>query len=149
MEQESTHRPGRYLAIQVGGRYYAFENECVREITPARDLFPPLPAALDLAGNPHNGLAGFLHAHNTRVPVFDLHVRLGGPARELCSSTQARIVVIEVHDARVGIYADRVTDMLQARAHEIRKDTIIGHGRPKAILSVERLWTARELAELT
>ncbi|HEY3739164.1 MAG TPA: chemotaxis protein CheW [Bryobacteraceae bacterium] len=146
MELESQHRPGRYLAVQIAGKYYAFQNEAVREITPVRELFPPLLGSSSELSR--TGLAGFLHTQSSRLPVFDLHVRLGGAERQIRLSTQTRIVVVEVHGARAAFYADRLTDMIYARAHEIRRDSIVGHGRPKAILILERLWTRQELAEL-
>ena len=141
METESHHRPGRYLAIQVAGKYYALPNELVREMMPAQELFPPILP-------PESGLKGFLHTQSARVPVFDVHVRLGGAPRELRLTPQSRIVVTEIHGVRTGIYADRLTDLIQARAHEIRKDTIVGHGRPKSIVTLERLWTPQDLSML-
>ncbi len=135
------HRPGRYLAIQVAHKYYAFPNDAVREMMPVQELFPSM-------ANPERGLVGYLHTQSARVPVFDLAVRLGGPVREIRLTTQTRLIVIEAHGVRVGFYADRLTDMIQARAHEIRKDTITGHGRPKVILVLDRLWSREELAEL-
>ena len=141
MEHESQHRPGRYLAIQVAGRYYAFPNECVREMMPVQELFPSLLP-------PEAGLKGYLHTQSVRVPVFDIHVRRGGPPREIRLTPQTRIVVTEVHGIRTGFYADRITDLIQARAHEIRRDTIVGHGRPKVILILENLWTPQDLTAL-
>ena len=156
MEHESHHRPGRYLAIQVAGKYYAFLNECVREMMPVQELFPPTLFALlpDHSGAALRsvlgvkGLKGFLHSQTHRVPVFDLHARLGGVEREIRLTPQTRIVTVDVHDVRVGFYADRLTDLIQARAHELRKSTIIGHGRPKVILTLDELWTRQELAGL-
>ena len=145
MEPESPHHPGRYLAIQVAHKYYAFPNECIREIMPVQDLFPPV---LRLGSLAESGLVGFLHTQGARVPFYDLAVRLGGTSREIRVTTQTRMLVVEVHGVRVGFYADRLTDMIQARAHEIRRDTITGHGRPKVILILERLWSQQELAEL-
>ena len=142
MEFESQHRPGRYLAIQVAGKYYAFANECVREMMPVQELFPSL--LLEAAG-----LKGFLHTQRGRVAIFDLHIRLGGSPREIRCTPQTRIVVTEVHGLRAGFYADRLTDLIQARAHEIRKDTIVGHGRPKTILTLEQIWTPQDLNALT
>ena len=142
MENESHHRPGRYLAIQVAGKYYAFFNENVREMMPVQELFPSLLLP------PETGLKGYLHTQSARVPVFDIHVRRGGVPREIKITPQTRIVVTEVHGLRTGFYADRLTDMIQARAHEIRRDTIIGHGRPKTILTLEHLWTAQDLSTL-
>lgn len=147
MEFESQHRPGRYLAVQIAGKYYAFPNDSVREIMPVQELFPALLAPYAPLGR--TGLSGFLHTQSSRLPVFDLHVRLGGAERQIRLSTQTRIVVVDVHGARAAFYADRLTDMIYARAHEIRRDSIVGHGRPKAILVLERLWTRQELAELT
>jgi chemotaxis signal transduction protein len=145
VEQETEHRPGRYLAIQVAHKYYAFSNECVREMMPVQDLFPPLMVPGTMA---ERGLVGYLHTQKARVPVFDLAVRLGGPIREIHLTVQTRMIVVEAHGTRVGFYADRLTDMIQARAHEIRKGTITGHGRPKAILTIDSLWSQQELAEL-
>ena len=112
---------------------------------PVQDLFPPLMVPGLLA---ERGLVGYLHTQNARVPVFDLSVRLGGPLRQIRLTAQTRMIVVEAHGIRVAFYADRLTDMIQARAHEIRKDTITGHGRPKAILTIESLWSQQELAEL-
>lgn len=137
MENPSPHRPGKYLAVQIAGKYYAFPNEVVREMMPVQDMFPPMPEG--------GGLLGFLHSQSLRIPVFDLHVRLGGPSREIRLTSHTRIVTVEVHGLRVGFYADRLTDLIQARAHELRHSTIIGHGRPKSILSLDRLWTPQEL----
>jgi hypothetical protein len=156
VEHEAKHRPGRYLAIQVAGKYYAFANECVREMMPVQELFPPTLFALTSgrqgpelrAVTGVSGLKGFLHTQSHRIPVFDLYARLRGEERQLLLTPQTRIVTVDVHDNRVGFYADRLTDLIQARAHELRRDTIIGHGRPKTILTLERLWTPQELAAL-
>jgi chemotaxis signal transduction protein len=132
------------LAVQIAGKYYAFPNECVREMMSAQDVFPPLPPDACQDG----GLQGFLHTQSARVPVFDLHVRLGGPPRKIRVTNQTRIVTVDMHGFRAGFYVDRLTDMIQARAHEIRRDTITGHGRPKLILTLNRLWTPQELSAL-
>ena len=108
---------------------------------PIQDLFPGRLT-------PESGLQGYLHTQSARVPVFDLHVRLGGAPREVRMTTQTRIIITEIHGVRTGFYADRLTDMIQARAHEIRKDTIIGHGRPKVIVTLDRLWTQQDLNAL-
>ena len=129
------------MAIQIAGKYYAFPNERVREIMPVQELFPTL---LQL----HDGLTGFLHTQSARVPIFDLHARLGGSHREIRVTTKTRIITAEVHGWTTGFYADRLTDLIQVRAHEIRKDTITGHGRPKTILTLDGLWTGQELAAL-
>ena len=148
MDCGSQHRPGRYLAIQIAGKYYAVANDCVREIMPAQELFPPLLKHGSAAGE--KGLNGFLHTRGLRLPVFDLPFRLGGGARlgAIVVSTQTRIVVAEAHGTQVAFYADRLTDMILARAHEIRRDSIVGHGRPKTILVLDRLWDPYELKEL-
>ena len=112
---------------------------------PVQDVFPPL-----LPDSPHwgSGLLGFLHRQSTRIPVFDLHVRLGGSVREIRLTNHTRIVTVDVHGFRTGFYADRLNDMILVRCHEIRRDNIIGHGRPKAILTLECIWTSQELAAL-
>jgi chemotaxis signal transduction protein len=145
VEIELPHRPGRYLAIQVAGKYYALPNEDVREMMPVPDLWPlPAPSASSVG----RGLKGFLHTQSSRIPIFDLHERLGGSPRDIRLTTQTRLVTVDVHGLRVGFYADRLTDIIQARAHEIRKDSIIGHGRPKLILTLEGLWTSQDLTAL-
>ena len=144
LEHESQHRPGRYLAIQVAGKYYVLPNERICEIMPVQELFPYLGTSNEST----LGLKGFLHTQAARVPVFDLQERLGGAGREIRMTTQTRIIITEVHGLKTGFYADRLTDMIQARSHEIRRDTIVGHGRPKLILTLDRLWTGQDLAQL-
>ena len=139
------HRPGKYLTLQVAGKYYAFPQQVLREMMSVQDVFPP---ALRDSSNWRSGLQGFLHTQSTRIPVFDLHVRLGGPDRKIRLTNQTRIVTADVHGFRTGFYADRLTDMILVRCHEIRRDTITGHGRPKVILTLECIWTPQELAAL-
>ncbi len=141
----SEHKAGRYLTFQVAGKYYALPQQSVREMMPVQDVFPPLlPDSLNWG----SGLMGFLHTQSIRVPIFDLHVRLGGPVHEIHLTNQTRIVTVDVHGFRTAFYADRLNDMILVRCHEIRRDTITGHGRPKVILTPECLWTPQELAAL-
>jgi purine-binding chemotaxis protein CheW len=140
VEYEPQHRPGRYIAIQVAGKYYAIRSESVREMMPSQDLFP--------WANGSQGLLGLLHLRGSRIPVFDLAARLGAPARTIRITPQTRLIVAEVHGERTAFYADRLTDMIQARAHEIRNGSIQGHGRPKQIIKLDTLWKREELTEL-
>ena len=95
------------------------------------------------------GMIGFSHVQGTRIPVFDLHPRLEpGKGRLLKFTSQTRLLIAEVHGVKTGFLADRLTDMIQARAHEMKKETIYGHGRPKLIVVLEELWPSTELAEL-
>lgn len=136
-----SHRPGRYIAVQIAGRYYAIPSESVSEMMPVQELFPWRSEA--------SGLEGMLLSRGVKIPVYDLASRLGDEkARVLRLTNLTRLIVVDVHTERAAFYADRLTDMIQARAHEIKNGTIYGHGRPKVILNLDSLWTREELAAL-
>jgi chemotaxis signal transduction protein len=108
---------------------------------PAQDLFP--------WQNEVAGLMGFTHVHGERLPVFDLMPRLDcRGSRQMQITAQTRMIIAEVHGVRAGFLVDRLTDMIHARAHEIKKETIYGHGRPKQIVILDELWPRTELAGL-
>jgi chemotaxis signal transduction protein len=141
VEHENRHKPGRYLALQIAGKYYAIRADTLGEMMPAPEVFPWQSSI--------QGLLGFTYVQGVRIPVFDLQPRLdAGKRREMKMTPQTRMVVCEVHGVRTGFLADRLTDMIHARAHEIKRDTIYGHGRPKSIVQLDDLWPSSELAEL-
>ena len=141
MEPLKQNRGGRYLTFQLSGQYFAVPAERVIEIMPAKSLVQA-PAA---AGPVPDGVAllGVLHTQGRRLPVLDVHTRLGiAPSGR---EPESYVVIRMIKDGDgapfdFGFAVDHLTDLINVRTHEIRRDVLYGHGRPKTILDFDALF---------
>lgn len=128
MESMDTGRPGRYITFQISGKYFAMPAERIREMMPMQ---PIVPWAEDNAG-----VMGAIVSRGRMIPVFDLRSEMMLKAR--VSSRQESLIIVKSHDDyEFGFPVDKLTDMIQVHAHELRQGTIIGHGRVRTILDVD------------
>jgi chemotaxis signal transduction protein len=101
-------------------------------------------------------LAGAIGTNGRTIPVLDFRHRLGLNAKTI--PTSACVLVIEMASEcpmkRVGILADKLSEVVEFRASEIRGSTaqqrIEGrpYGRPKTLLEPEQLLRPGEWTKL-
>ena len=141
-------RAGKYVTFQISRHYYAVEAGTVRLVAPGKDIVPvdhPLPF-----------VCGAVVIRGRRVPVLDLRQRLG--LSDQGDHPGSSVVLLATGDEcglpLIGIVADRMTEVIELRDRDFRKNVIqiraAGrlYGRPKTLLSVARLLTGDELAQL-
>jgi len=93
-----------YLILQKGGDRFAFEAKVVREILWLPELGP--------VAHPKPGVVGLTHLRGTVVPVLDLDLCLGRPARHTYLVTDC-LVIMEYQDTVAGLIVDAVLDVLE------------------------------------
>jgi chemotaxis signal transduction protein len=72
------------------------------------------------------------------IPIFDLRTQL--LLKERHSTRQESLIIVQSHDQyEFGFPVDKLTDIIQVHAHEIRNDSIIGHGRIRTIIDLDAL----------
>lgn len=123
-------RSGRYLTFRVARYEFAVDAECVRAVLPIRELLvSELPQTPWLVGT--STLSG-LH-----FPVVDLRIKLN--LRHGVAGRNPSIVVIGTDSGDLtGFIADRVSEIVHARAHDFRGGKL-RIGRPKQILDIPSL----------
>ncbi len=99
----------QFVTFEVDGRSYGVDIRQVREIRQwtRTTLLPNQPA--------HT--RGVLNLRGTIIPVFDLRVRLGGPALEPTPTNV--IVIVQLGDQMIGVVVDAVSDILRVADDEI------------------------------
>ena len=113
-------RSGRYLTFRVGRHDLAIFAECVRGVLPSHELVSLEQPSL---------LAGYATLQGAAFPVFDLRAKLN--LRPGLYGRNPSIVVVETADGLAGFMADRVSDIIYARAHDFRAGKIrVGRARP-------------------
>lgn len=126
-------RPGRYITFQISGKYFAMPAERVREMMPMQDLLPWAPDTM-----------GAVVSRGRMIPVFDIRSTMMLKAR--ASSRQESLIIVKSHDDyEFGFTVDKLTDMIQVHAHEIRQGSILGHGRIRTILDLDALVSQERL----
>ena len=140
-------RAGKYVTFQISRHYFAIEARRVRQVTPAKDVLP--------LEQPLGCVRGVLVIRGRRVPVVDIRDRLGLPPSTSHPRNSVMLVGIGISGLSVvGIFADRVTDILEFRERDFRENTVQmrphgrPYGRPKTLLDVESLFTGAEIAAL-
>ncbi len=106
------------------------------------------------------GVLGVIRYQNEVIPVIDLRVRLGWPAKEYVD--QSVIIVVRIRGKTIGIVAEGVSDIIdlgQASLHPVDSElsrqlhsryvrTIVSHKNSSVLLLDEnRLTELRESAE--
>ncbi len=105
MDQEIATIDTQFVTLGIDREVFAVPVETVLEILDMRELFrvPDAPAHL----------VGLIDVRGRGVPVIDLRVKLGLPAREITEGT--RIMVLEIPIAGrqlvLGLVADRVYEV--------------------------------------
>jgi purine-binding chemotaxis protein CheW len=105
MEQEFATIDTQFVTLGIDREVFAVPVETVLEILDMRELFrvPDAPAHL----------AGLIDVRGRSVPVIDLRVKLGLPAKAITEGT--RIMVLEIPIAGrqlvLGLVADRVYEV--------------------------------------
>jgi len=102
--EDEADTEAEYLAFWLADELYAVPVAALREIV------RPLPVT-DVPRTPP-WILGVVTLRGTVLPVFDLRLRLGLPAREETRST--RVLVLEGEDGHAGILADRVDQVVRA-----------------------------------
>jgi purine-binding chemotaxis protein CheW len=121
-------RSGEYLTLRVGGQDFAIDAGCVRGILPTHELVSSESAV--------SWVAGSARLRGRTLPVIDLRAKLR--LRDGIQGRDPSIVVVEANGGLVGFLADRVSEIIYARAHEFRGGKI-RIGRPREILDPNSL----------
>ena len=124
-----------YLTFSLGGRPYAVETRCVREILEHGGLtrVPMMPPVV----------RGVMNLRGAVVPVIDLQYRLGAGVTAL--HPRSCTVILEYTDADentqvMGVIVDEVNEVLDVAAEQIRPAPAFGsHVRPEFMRGMARL----------
>ena len=122
--------------FRVARQDFAMDASRIRGVLPGHDLVAT-PASTP-AGDPHlpAWLCGIASLRGRDFPVIDLRGKLalahGSHGRAPC------IVAVEISAAEgpqlVGFVADRVSEVVKVREHDIRRGKLHTGGRPRRIL---------------
>jgi purine-binding chemotaxis protein CheW len=136
------NRTGKYLTFRVARQGFAMDVASIRGFLPLHDLASVEP--------PHVWLRGFAALGGRDFPVIDLRSKLG-----LAHGThgpQACIVVVETEaedgPRLAGFVADRVSEVIELRARDIRNGIARPRGRPRRVLDADQILTGAELVSL-
>lgn len=100
-DDEDTQKD-RFLTFKIGKEEYAVEISCVIEVIGMQKIthVPDMPEFVK----------GVINLRGQVIPITDIRMRFGLPAREYDDRTC--IVVVTVEDTYVGIVVDTVSDVL-------------------------------------
>jgi chemotaxis signal transduction protein len=124
---------GQYLTFRVARRDFAMDAGRVRALLPAHDMVP--------LETPSGYILGFSSLRGVEFPVIDLSRKLriasGAQGRQPC------IIAVDVaspHGAQLmGFIADRLSDVVTIREHDIREGVLHAHGRPRRVFDPDVL----------
>jgi purine-binding chemotaxis protein CheW len=129
------------VAFRLGGELYGCDIRLVEEVVTRRQVHP-LP---DVPAH----LLGVLLLRGEMVPVMDVAPALGLALR---TEKAPAILVIGVGEARLGVAAEQVSEVLEVPADAIRPAPHTGGDRDAYVLGVARLQvglvTLIDLAEI-
>jgi len=124
---------GQYLTFRVARRDFAMDAGRVRALLPAHDMVP--------LETPSGYILGFSSLRGVEFPVIDLPRKL-----RIASGAQGRepyIIAVDVaspHGGQiVGFIADRLSDVVTIREHDIREGVLHAHGRPRRVFDPDVL----------
>lgn len=124
---------GQYITFRIARQDFAMDTTRLRGLLPAYDLITLDP--------PSGWILGIASVRGIDFPVIDVRGKLG-----IAHGSQGRqpcIIVVEVASETgpqmVGFIADRVSDVITIRKHEIREGVIRTHGRPRRIFDPDVL----------
>jgi chemotaxis signal transduction protein len=117
-------RSGHYLTFRVGRQDFAMDAAHVKAILPVHELIAaehPDPA----------WILGEASLKRQRFPVIDLRLKLN--LRPGTYGRNPSIIAVEVASEWIGFFADRVSEIVHARAHDFSSGKL-RIGRPRVIL---------------
>jgi purine-binding chemotaxis protein CheW len=103
--------PRELLAFLLAGEDYAVELSRVREIV-------KVPSITEVPRAPRD-VRGIMSLRGDVIPVFDVRRRLGLPPSRGDPSRDARVVIVDVADGRVGVLVDAVAQVVRLRPSTI------------------------------
>lgn len=101
--------PRQLVVFELADETYGVDIYQVREIIRVPNV-TKIPRTPDF-------VEGVINLRGGVIPVLDLRQRFGLPPRDV--SNDARIVIVELGDQRVGMRVDRVSEVLRAEAGQI------------------------------
>jgi purine-binding chemotaxis protein CheW len=125
-------RSGHYLTFRVGRQEFALDAACVKAILPVHELVAtesPEPA----------WILGEAALKKEKFPVVDLRVKMN--LRPGTYGRNPSIVVVAQDADLVGLLADRVSEIVHARAHDFSAGKL-RIGRPRIVLDPAELCKA-------
>ncbi len=142
-------RGGKYLTFALADEDYGVEIMLVREILGI------LPITLVPQTPPF--VRGVINLRGKVIPVIDLRVKFGMPAREYDKETC--VIVVEVSGVQMGVIVDRVQEVIDIEESEIENspnfglkidtELILGMGKKngevKILLDIQRVINSEDL----
>jgi purine-binding chemotaxis protein CheW len=109
-------RAGKFLTFALGKEEYGFEILKVREIMGVIDItqVPSMPSYV----------LGVINLRGNVVPVVDLRKRFAMPAVE--RTAESCIIVVSVREKLMGIYVDRVSEVINILGEDIEDAPSLG-----------------------
>ena len=128
-------RSGQYLTFRVGRHELAVWAAAGKAILPEHQLH-----AAEMAEP--RWLVGTARAHGELFPVIDLRRKLN--LKTGLYGRNPSIIAVDTGDGLAGFLADRVSEIIHARAHDFRNGKI-RLGRPREVLDPRSLWAVPTL----
>ena len=100
---------GSLIVFQIGGHEFAVGVAAVERVLRAVEI-EPVPEA-------PRGVRGVINLHGRVVPVFDLWVRFGQPAREVRASDH--LLIARTHWRTVALLVDAVVGVVEGHKADI------------------------------
>lgn len=122
VEDDVVSKADQYLTYAVGKEEYGVKILSVREIRGWEPVarVPNTPAYMK----------GILNLRGTAVPIIDMRLRMNVANPEYDATTVLIVLGAEIDGAEriAGIVVDSVSDVMNARSHDIRKTPDFGEG---------------------
>lgn len=122
VEDEAVSKADQYLTYAVGKEEYGVKILSVREIRGWEPVarVPNTPAYMK----------GVLNLRGTAVPIIDMRMRMNIADPEYDDTTVLIVLGAEINGSEriAGIVVDSVSDVMNARSHDIRKTPDFGEG---------------------
>ncbi|MFV1951588.1 MAG: chemotaxis protein CheW [Nitrospinota bacterium] len=109
MEAEEIDNKTRYLCFILSDEEYAIDIEDIKEIINVQEI-------TEVPGAPEY-IKGIISLRGVIITIFDFRKRLGFQEKEY--GKDARIIVVSVDNAQIGILVDSVTEVLQISEREV------------------------------
>lgn len=109
MEVEEIDNKTKYLCFMLSDEEYAIEIDDIKEIINVREI-------TEVPGAPEY-IKGIISLRGVIITIFDFRKRLGFQEKEY--GKDARIIVVSVDNAQIGILVDSVTEVLRISEREV------------------------------
>lgn len=142
-------RAGKYLTFFLAGEEYGLEILKVHEIIGIMPItrVPRTPLFI----------LGVINLRGKVISIMDLRARFGMESAE--RAAEACIIVVQLGDVQIGLFVDRVSEVLDIAEHDIEDapsfsiemetDYLLGvaksNGRVKLLLDIDRVLASQEL----